>query len=339
MSSGSADGGGGAGADWRPTASPARLRQRAEIIAWVRAFFRERGVLEVETPLLCSAGPVDAHIDPIPARCRAPGPVARRWLVTSPEHSMKRLLAAGSGPIYQITRAFRDGERGRLHNPEFAILEWYRPGWDRAALMGEVEDLFDGALREFSGAAASRKPFERRTYRLAFQSTLGIDPYTATTGELAKLAARLGAVPDPPDLDRDGWLDLLLVAGVQGALPRDRPVFMTDYPASQAAAAQIRTGDPPVADRFELYFLGVELANGYSELVDARQQRKRLLEANRARRALGKQSLPVDRRLLEAVAAGLPACSGVAGGLDRVIILARGAASFDEVVAFPAERA
>jgi lysyl-tRNA synthetase class 2 len=319
------------------------LRQRALIIDWVRAFFRQRGVLEVETPLLCAAGAVDAHLDPIPARGAAGG---RRtlYLMTSPEHSMKRLLAAGSGPIYQITRAFRDGERGGLHNPEFTILEWYRPGWDHHALMDEVEQLVGGVLAAFgaggAGAAPGPVPFHRITYRDAFQSALGIDPHHASLDELARAARRAGAPkPESPPQDRDGWLDLLLVSGVQKTIGFDRPAFVLDFPASQAASARIRDDDPLVAERFELYVRGVELANGYHELLDPREQRRRYTAANRARRAMGKRSLPIDHHLLAALLAGVPASSGVAVGLDRVIMVAVGASRIDEVIAFPIERA
>ena len=334
-----------------PAASLARLRQRAEIVEWVRAFFRGRGVLEVQTPILCAAGSVDAHLDPIPARCRAAG---RRtmYLMTSPEHSMKRLLGAGSGPIYQITRAFRDGERGRLHNPEFTILEWYRPGWDHHALMDEVEALVAGVLEQFGGAGAAPRPFHRITYRDAFERALRIDPHRASAEELARLAQREGVAPtekQPQPQERDDWLDLLLVTRVEPTLGFDRPAFVLDYPASQAASARIRgphsgpcatgEGDAPVAERFELYVRGVELANGYHELLDAREQQRRYAAANRKRRAAGKRSLPIDRRLLAALRAGVPASSGVAVGLDRVIMVALGAQQIDEVIAFPIERA
>ncbi len=319
----------------------ATLRQRALILEWIRAFFRGRGVLEVETPLLCAAGAVDAHLDPIRLRCTAGG---RRtlYLMTSPEHSMKRLLAAGSGPIYQVAKAFRDGERGSLHNPEYTILEWYRPGWDHHALMDEVEQLVGGLLAAFGAGepGGASEPFHRITYRDAFQRALAIDPHRASVDELTRAARRTGAaVPESPPQDRDGWLDLLLVNGVQKTLGFDRPAFVLDFPASQAASARIRDDDPPVAERFELYVRGVELANGYHELLDPREQRRRYTEANRMRRAMGKRSLPIDHRLLAALRAGVPESSGVAVGLDRVIMVAVGAGQIDEVIAFPVERA
>jgi lysyl-tRNA synthetase class 2 len=287
---------------------------------------------------------VDAHLDPIPAEWHPAGPLAggsRLYLMTSPEHAMKRLLAGGSGPIYQLTRAFRDGERGRLHNPEFTILEWYRPGFDHHALMDEVEELIAGLCRDrpaFAGKALA--PFARVTYREAFLDVLGIDPHRVAAADLSRIAG-LEGVPPPPGFDvadRDGWLNLLLAARVEETLGRDRPAFLLDYPASQAALARVRGGDPPVAERFELYVNGIELANGYHELLDPAEQERRFIAANARRRALGKDELPIDRRFLEALA-GVPACAGVAVGFDRVVMLALGAASIDEVIAFPIEEA
>jgi lysyl-tRNA synthetase class 2 len=331
--------------EFRPSATLAVLKERARIIGAVRAFFASRGVLEVETPVLCAAGAVDEHLEPVRADFHPDGPGGRalpRYLVTSPEHSMKRLLAAGSGPIYQITRAFRDGERGRLHNPEFTMLEWYRPGWDHVALMDEVEDLVGGILRgAASGQTIGVAKFDRITYREAFLDVLGFDPHRISAKDLSR-AAGLEGVPPPPGLDagdKDAWLHLLLAARVEGTLGVDRPAFLVDYPPSQAALARVRPGDPPVAERFELYARGVELANGYHELLDAREQESRFAEANEKRRAAGKPELPLDRRFLAALESGLPACAGVAVGLDRVILLAVGARSIDDVLSFPIDRA
>jgi lysyl-tRNA synthetase class 2 len=321
------------------------LRERARILAAVRRFFHDRGVLEVETPVLCAAGAVDQHLEPIRAEYHAPGKsgeALRYYLVTSPEHSMKRLLAAGSGPICQITRAFRDGERGRFHNPEFAILEWYRPGWDHVALMDEVEALAEALLRRTPGLPEAIPPrFDRITYRQAFLDAMGFDPHRIAASDLSRLAG-LEGVPPPPGFDvddKDAWLNLLLAARVEGTLGFDRPAFLLDYPPSQAALARVRAGDPPVAERFELYVRGIELANGYHELLDPREQERRFAEANAKRRAAGKTELPMDRRFLAALEAGMPSCAGVAVGLDRIVMLATGAKSIDEVIAFPIERA
>jgi lysyl-tRNA synthetase class 2 len=324
--------------------APEKLRLRAGLLRAARRFFEARGVLEVETPVLCAAGAVDEHLEPIPVGVRGGGGEARAMcLVTSPEHSMKRLLAAGSGPIYQITRAFRDGERGRLHNPEFTILEWYRPGSDHEALMDEVEDLLRALVPEealFPAGGGDRR-FERLGFAASFQRALGVDPHTASGAELAAAARRAGVEP-PPGLapgDREAWIDLLLVTRVEPTLGLERPVFLTDYPAGRAALARVREGEPPVAERFELYARGLELANGYHELLDAGEQRRRFAEANRARARAGKRALPIDERFLAALEAGLPPAAGVAVGFDRVALLAAGASSIDEVLAFPFEEA
>ncbi len=324
----------GSDPDHRPSASRRALAARAEILSAIRDFFRGRGVLEVETPLLCAAGAIDEHLDPIAVTVRLPGSQGRRFLVTSPEHSMKRLLAAGSGPIYQIARAFRDGERGRLHNPEFTILEWYRPGFDVQALMDEVELLVSAVL----GDAAAR-PFERITYREAFQRACGIDPHSATLEELARLVRAGGGGNNATSADRDALLNELLVTRVEPALGAVRPAFLHDYPASQASSGCVRAGVPPVAERFELYVRGIELANGYRELLDPAEQRVRYEQAARRRGAAGKAALPMDERLLAALRDGLPAGAGVALGVDRMVMIALGAAGIDEVIAFPIERA
>lgn len=333
---------------YSPSGSLEALRARARILAFIRRFFEDRGVLEVETPVLCAAGAVDEHLEPIRATARgADGAPRTLYLVTSPEHSMKRLLAAGSGPIYQITRAFRDADRGRLHNPEFTILEWYRPGWSHVDLMAEVEDLVRRILLEAIEEAPqplrllAREPFERVTYREAFQRSLGIDPFRDPVAALAEAALRLGVSTGlgRDEAHRDDWLNLLMALSVEKNLGCRRPAFLLDYPPSQAALARVRLGDPSVAERFELYIQGIELANGYHELLDPREQEARFLEANRRREATGRPPLPVDRSFLDALEAGVPPCAGVAVGLDRAIMMAVGARSIDEVMAFPFEKA
>lgn len=293
----------------------------------------------METPLLAREVVVEGAIDPIPCRVRAPGAgddPLDAWLLASPEAPMKRLLAAGSGPIWQLARAFRDGERGRRHLLEFAILEWYRPGFDHHALMAEVGDLLGALLAGF----VEVPPPELRTYRQVFEEAAGIDPHRAAPAELRRAAERLG-VEVPASLaaeDRDGWLDLLLVSAIEPTLGRRAPLFIHDYPATQAALARVRREEPGgalVGERFELYFRGLELANGYHELGDAAEQERRFEEANRRRAAAGRAVLPIDRALLAALAAGLPSCSGVAVGFDRVAMLACGAQRIDDVVAYP----
>jgi lysyl-tRNA synthetase class 2 len=327
------------GEDWRPTAALDTLRLRAGLLATVRAFFAARGVLEVETPCLGAAAVTDPHLHSVAARlggAGAGGPERGRYLQTSPEYAMKRLLAAGLGPIYQLARAFRDGEAGRHHNPEFTLLEWYRPGFDHHRLMDEVEELVGAVL----GAPAA----ERLTYAEAFRSRAGVDPFADPVARLAEAAreAAGGAVPELGE-DRDAWLDLLMAVSVAPALGRGRPAFVHDFPASQAALARVREpipeGGPAVAERFELFVEGIELANGFHELADPAEQRRRFEADLARRRARGLPEPPIDERLLAALATGLPDCSGVALGFDRLVMLAAGASTLAEVVAFPVDRA
>ncbi len=312
--------------------SVAVLRERAALVAETRAFFAARGVLEVDTPLLAAGVVVEANIDPIPCRVRlGPAGVVDRLLLASPEGPMKRLLAAGSGPIYQLAHAFRDGEVGRRHAVEFTMLEWYRPGIDHYALMDEVEDLVDVLLPRVAGAR-----FERRTYRELFTSSVGVDPFSTSLSELAEACDRVG-LDRPAGFSEgsiDDALDLLLVGHVEPQLRGAGPVFVHAYPPSQAALAKVRAGEggaPPTADRFELYVDGVELANGYHELCEADEQRRRFEQANRDRLAAGRTALPLDEALLGALAAGLPPSSGVALGFDRLVMLALGVDSLDEL--------
>jgi lysyl-tRNA synthetase class 2 len=322
-------------ADWRPGATPATLRGRAKLLANIRAFFAEAGVLEVETPALASAGATDPALASLTTRYLGPSAPhgATLYLQTSPEAAMKRLLAAGSGPIYQVCRAFRDGERGRLHNPEFTLLEWYRPGWDHHRLMGEVAALVRRAV-------GRDLPEERLSYADAFARSLGVDPHAASPDQLRAVARRAG-VPgaDAIELEsRDGWLDLLLTHCVEPGLGRDGLCFLHDYPATQAALARVRAGNPPVAERFELYWRGVELANGFHELADAAEQRRRFVQDNARRRAAGLPEVAADERLLSALSAGFPDCAGVALGVDRLLLLALGAERIDDVLAFSLDR-
>jgi len=313
------------------------LRQRAELLARAREFFAARGVLEVDTPLLGEGLVVESHIDPIPCQVTVgAGEPERRHLLTSPEGPMKRLLALGSGPIYQFAHAFRDGEVGRRHSVEFTMLEWYRPDYDHHALMDEVEALVGSLLPTAAGAA-----FERRTYREVFLEHAGVDPFTTSLAELADTCKRLG-VSTPPGFQSatvDDALDLLLVAHIEPSLGKPKPLFVYDYPASQAALAKTRDGanGHRVAERFELYVAGVELANGYHELADPAEQRRRFAQANQTRAANSRPTLPIDEALIEALGAGFPACAGVALGFDRLVMLATGADSIREARAEPAD--
>jgi elongation factor P--(R)-beta-lysine ligase len=341
---------------FRPAASWQNLRLRAEIVRKIRAFFDARGFLEVETPLLSADTVVDRHLDPFAVAVGRPQPF---WLQTSPEFAMKRLLAAGAEAIYQVAHVFRQDERGPLHNPEFTMVEWYRAGDTLAAGMQLTSDLAELVL--------GRGPAEQLSYEAAFLRYAGLDPHRADIATLMAVA-RQCPTPPPESLateDRDGWLDWLLVERVQPHLGVARPTLLYDFPASQAALAIVRGAgcqpaspscgagcqpavpvadsksapQPPVAERFELYVSGIELANGYHELTDAAELRRRNASVNAQREADGKPALPAESRLLAAMDAGLPPAVGVALGLDRLVMLAAGAATLDAVLAFPFDRA
>ena len=323
--------------DFSPTASRECLRLRAELLRRLRAFFHERGFLEVETPLLSADVVVDRHLDPFYATLapdpRLPEQGRRLWLQTSPEFAMKRLLASGYEAIYQVTRSFRNGEQGDLHNPEFTIAEWYRVGDSFAECMSFASELCESLL--------GRGPAERVSYAEAFGRYVGLDPHAAETAELISKAQQesLSAPASLSTEDRDGWLDFLLVELVQEQLGRERPTLLYRYPASQAALAQVTADSPPVAERFELYIDGIELANGYHELLDAEELSRRNRHANAARLADGKPPLPEESRLLAAMRSGLPDSCGVALGFDRLVMVAAGAKTLAEVIAFPIARA
>jgi lysyl-tRNA synthetase class 2 len=324
-------------ADFRPTATWPVLKRRAELLRTLREFFHQRGLLEVETPLVSADVVVDRHLDPMATTLavdpRQPDVGRRLWLQTSPEFGMKRLLAAGGPAMYQITRAFRDAEQGALHNPEFTMVEWYRPGDGMAAGMQFLSDLCEATLE--------RGPAELLSYADAFEKYAQVDPHTASAAELRRAADAL-SVAAPASLDaadRDAWLNLLLVERVEQHLGVGRPTILYDYPASQAALAKVRAGDPPVAERFELYADAIELANGYHELLDPAVLRQRSTAANTDRIADGKPPLPEDSRLLAAMKAGLPDSTGVALGFDRLVMIACGAKTLAEVMAFPIDRA
>lgn len=312
---------------WKPAASPAVLRRRARLMDDVRAFFRERGVLEVETPCLSPAAATDPHLHSLRTRL-ADG--RRYYLHTSPEFPMKRLLAAGSGPIWQACRVFRDGEAGRRHNPEFTMLEWYRPGFGVDALMDEIEAL----VTTVGGPAG---PARRIPWRDAFRDAVGVDPFAADAESLAARGRELGV--EARGLDRDAWLDLLFSEAVCARLPAGEPVFITRFPAEQAALARLCPDDPRCADRFEFFVGPLELANGYHELTDAGEQRARFERDLARRREAGLPELPRDERLLAALEAGMPDASGVALGLDRLLMSLTGTSSISEVLAFPADLA
>lgn len=321
--------------DWRPSAEIATLRERARLLGKVRAFFAARDVLEIDTPVLGHGGSTDVHLDSLSCEATTPSGRERLWLQTSPEFHMKRLLAAGSGPIFQLARSFRDGEVGTRHNLEFTMLEWYRPGFTLAALIDETDALIRDVLPHNPG------PQRRYRYRDLFREGLAIDPFTEDLDALRSLASTRGGL-DMADAQRDDCLDLLMSLAIEPTLGREGPDVVVDYPASQAALArrhQDQEDGAWVASRFEVYLDGLELANGYDELTDACEQQARFHEDNIARRALGKPEVDVDERLLAALRSGMPSGSGVALGLDRLLQLALGKSSVSEVMAFATPRA
>ncbi|MBL8396472.1 MAG: EF-P lysine aminoacylase GenX [Candidatus Accumulibacter sp.] len=306
---------------WQPSASLANLRRRAQILAQIRAYFAAQGMLEVETPQLCPTTVSDPHLNSIAV-------AGYGYLQTSPEYAMKRLLAAGSGSIWQIAHVFRADEVGRRHNPEFTLLEWYRVGFTPDQLIDDVAALARLALGQLGCV--------RHRYRDLFRTHLDLDPLTCS-GDALRRAARQHLDPAFDDADRDTWLELLMCQVIEPQLGRDELSFVVDYPPSQAALARLRADDDgqPVAARFELYHRGVELANGYHELLDAGEQRARFAADLRAREMLGLPAGALDEAFLAALESGLPDCSGVALGLDRLIMLAVGADTLHEVMAFP----
>lgn len=307
--------------------------QRAALLATVRQFFEARSVLEVETPMLVNAAVTDVNLRPVELALGD----RRLFLQTSPEYAMKRLLAAGVGDVYQLCKVVRGDERSRLHNPEFTMLEWYRLGFDMASLIQEVAALLDTLATRAGGAPRSLRSM---TYRQAFELALQIDPLEVPTERLAKIAAVHGLTGDHlTELGRDELLDFLMGAVIGPTLGRGEWLALTHYPASQAALAQLDPADPRVALRFEIYAEGIELANGFQELADANEQRARFIADNEARRAQGLPQMPIDEPLLAALEAGLPACSGVALGFDRAVMVAVGAKRIDEVVSFTIENA
>jgi len=319
--------------NWQPTASLPTLRLRAELLAATRNFFAARGVLEVDTPALVHHAVTDRHIHS--AQVQLPGHGAALFLHTSPEYAMKRLLAAGSGDIYQIAHVFRGDEASRLHNAEFTLVEWYRCGYSMQQLMHEVAQLAALLLQLPCDA-----PFECLSYQQGFQRALDCDPLTASDTALRALALRQRLDPQlAARCGRDELLDWLMGSVVGPGLGLDRLCFVHRYPASQAALARLAGDDARVALRFELYYRGIELANGFEELTDAGQQRERF-QADRAQRLeCGLPAPQIDQALLDALAAGLPPVAGVAMGFDRLLLLRSGERELAAVLAFPLERA
>jgi len=319
--------------NWRPSASREMLLLRADVLKKIRDFFYARNVSEVETPVLSQAAVTDLQLKSLTTRIT--GQAINAYLQTSPEYPMKRLLAAHQLDIYQICKAFRDDEVSRFHNPEFTIVEWYRLGFDHHALMDEVEELLSLLLAPRLNIAA-----ERITYAHAFERTLQIDPLQAPLSDLHAIAVeRLGANSSSLGTERDTVLDLLMGALVGPTLGDKRISFVHSYPASQAALARLLPTDARLAARFEAYFCGVELCNGFHELSDAKEQTARFEHDLVERRRHGLHEPPLDARMLGALAAGLPYTAGVAVGLDRVLMLAADKGHISEVLNFAVDNA
>ncbi len=319
---------------WHPSAPVANLVKRAEILSKIRRFFADRGVLEVETPAMSQATVTDVHLYPFQTRFTGPGAGdgLTLYMITSPEYHMKRLLAAGSGSIYQIGRSFRNEEAGRYHNPEFTMLEWYRPHYDMYRLMNEVDDLLQQIL--------DCENSDTLSYQQAFLRYANVDPLSADNTQLREAAGKLDlANLAQKEENRDALLQLLFAFGVEPHIGHNKPAFVYHFPATQASLAEISTEDNRVAERFEVYFKGVELANGFRELTDGNEQLQRFEQDNLKRGALGLVQQPIDRHLIAALQQGMPECAGVALGVDRLVMLALGAQRLSDVMAFPVDRA
>ena len=316
--------------DWKPSASLQNLQKRAQLLANIRGFFSERGVLEVETPLLASATVPDVFIESIAAQVIDGASSSQKFLQTSPEYFMKRLLASGSGSIYQIAKAFRQEEKSKRHNVEFTLLEWYRVSYSLDQLMTELEQLLQEVL--------ACGPIPRLSYRELFQQYLQIDPHKISLEDLQRLAAKEVDLSST-DLSRTDYLQLLLSNSIEPQLPPF--CFIYDYPKEQAALAAIEEDEQgvAVAKRFELFGHTMELANGYFELSDAAEQRSRFEADNAMRMEKGLQTHELDENLIAALESGLPSCAGVAVGVDRLLMLLTGAKHIGEVISFDSEHA
>lgn len=316
--------------DWQPTTNLEALKLRAGLLQKIRAFFAERQVLEVETPLLSHGTITDPNILSFITSYGLNKPV-NLYLQTSPEFAMKRLLSSGSGSIYQICKAFRHEDFGSQHNPEFTILEWYRLDFDHHALMQDMD--------EFLQYTANTKPAEKLSYQEAFKKYLNIDPLAASLTELIS-CARQNGLNDIDDLDRDGWLNILMSTFIEPNLGlKNKPTIIYDYPSSQAALARISTSNPAVAERFEVYIDGIELANGFHELANAKEQRQRFVNDLFKRKQLNIPEVAIDENFLAALAHDFPDCAGVALGIDRLLMIIAKTKNIADVIAFPISRA
>ncbi len=319
--------------NWKPGASIITLKKRAELLHRVREFFAKREVLEVETPSISQFPTIDLHLESFSVKIDQPDR-SLSYLITSPEYHMKRLLCAGIGSIYQICKAFRREEIGEKHNSEFTIIEWYRVGWDHWKLMEEIEDLLDTMLH--TGKA------DRLSYREMFLKFLKVPPHNVTMNVFLNLCTERNLTP-PESLKNgsvsiDERLEFLMGMVIEPQLGLTKPVFIYDYPASQANLAKLYEDNPELSMRFELYYKGLELANGFCELTDAEKQENRFIKENKTRKKAGKTILPIDQLFLDAMRAGMPNCAGVALGFERIVMLALGINDIDKVMAFSWKR-
>lgn len=313
---------------WQTTTNKTTLQLRAQILAKIREFFAKRKALEVETPLLSSSTNPALHLQNFSTEYQSDNRSKTFYLQTSPEFAMKRLLAANSGDIYQICKAFRNSEQGRLHNPEFTILEWYRVNFNHHDLMNEMDDFLNCVL--------NTKKAARITYQELFKQHLNLDPF-ASSAAIKKCALQKG-LDENLAHDRDTWLQLLLTHFIESNLGQEQPIFVYDFPASQAMLAKLNANNPQIAERFEVYFKGMELANGFHELNDPKEQRQRFEKENKTRTQLNLPLIPLDENFLAALK-HLPPCAGVAVGIDRLIMLAAKTNSLADVIPFPIDRA
>lgn len=313
---------------WFPKANLKTLQERAKLLKQIRSFFDESGAIEVDTPLLCQSTVTSVFLESFSLDAGI------RYLQTSPEYAMKRILAAYNIPIYYLGKAFRQGEFGRKHNPEFTMLEWYRPQWDHRQLIEEIDQLFQ---KIFNWSALNIT-----TYQAVFEEYLHVNPFTATNTQLKQVALENNWVDASFENDTNGWLDLLMTHGIEARLGVDAPVAIVDYPATQCALAVSKQDENSgywVAERFEVYYQGIELANGYHELTCPIEQQKRFEADNRERRRRDLPELPLDFLLLDALKAGMGTCAGVAVGFDRLLMLKLGVNTISEVLAFDWENA
>ncbi len=323
---------------WASTLSWENAQGKAELLRTIRAFFAKRAVIEVETPLMSQGTITDCYLDAFSTKYHflSDDNLSRSsnfYLQTSPEFAMKRLLASGYGSIYQICKAFRNEAYGSHHNPEFTILEWYRLGMDHFSLISEVDELLQRVL--------GCEPSEKLSYQQLFINQLKIDPLEANKATLLSAIKKHNMLSDwlVEEQDPDVLLQFIFSEIIEPTIGNNVPCFVYDFPRSQASLAKISSQDTRVAERFECYFKGLELANGFNELTDSGEQRNRFEQDNALRAKKNLPTKPIDEKFLAALNHGIPDCAGVALGIDRLLMLALGEKSIKNVITFPIEHA